>query len=146
MGRAARTAHRALGCRHYSLFDFRIDPEGRPWFLEAGLYCSFSPGSVVAVMAAAAGMDVTTLFAEVVARARATTRDTAADRSLRAQPVTARQEYPRRRYSPYSRHRRSTNSFVAGARTHSAGQPRSYPSVGNLRVASIPSFPPKNCW
>ena len=39
---AARRCHLALGCRHYSLFDFRIDPAGRPWFLEAGLYCSFS--------------------------------------------------------------------------------------------------------
>ena len=48
---AARRCHVALGCRHYSLFDFRIDPDGRPWFLEAGLYCSYSPGSVIAVMA-----------------------------------------------------------------------------------------------
>ncbi|GGF30087.1 D-alanine--D-alanine ligase [Williamsia phyllosphaerae] len=60
---AARRCHVALGARHYSLFDFRIDPDGDPWFLEAGLYCSFSRGSVVAVMAAAAGIDVTELFA-----------------------------------------------------------------------------------
>ena len=55
---AARRCHVALGCRHYSLFDFRIDPDGKPWFLEAGLYCSYAPSSVVAVMAAAAGMSV----------------------------------------------------------------------------------------
>ena len=42
---AARRCHVALGCRHYSLFDFRIDPDGRPWFLEAGLYCSYSPAA-----------------------------------------------------------------------------------------------------
>ena len=30
-------------------------PTGRPWFLEAGLYCSFAEQSVVAVMAGAAG-------------------------------------------------------------------------------------------
>lgn len=60
---AARLCHAALGCRHYSLFDFRIDPEGNVWFLEAGLYCSYSPSSVVAVMAAAAGVSVTELFA-----------------------------------------------------------------------------------
>ncbi|MET0475775.1 MAG: D-alanine--D-alanine ligase [Mycobacterium sp.] len=60
---AARRCHVALGCRHYSLFDFRIDPDGNPWFLEAGLYCSYAPSSVIAVMAAAAGMDVTELFA-----------------------------------------------------------------------------------
>lgn len=65
---AARAAHRALGCRHYGLFDFRIDPDGTPWFLEAGLYCSFSPRSVLAVMAAAAGIDVQRLFADVLAR------------------------------------------------------------------------------
>ena len=60
-------AHTALGCRHYSLFDFRIDPNGEPWFLEAGLYCSFAPTSVIAVMAAAAGIPVQQLFADTVA-------------------------------------------------------------------------------
>jgi D-alanine-D-alanine ligase len=60
---AARRCHEALGCRHYSLFDFRIDPEGAPWFLEAGPYCSFAPTSVIAVMAAAVGIDVAELFA-----------------------------------------------------------------------------------
>ncbi|BBY28661.1 D-alanine--D-alanine ligase family protein [Mycolicibacterium sediminis] len=64
---AARRSHEALGCRHYSLFDFRIDPDGMPWFLEAGPYCSFAPTSVIAVMAAAAGVPVTDLFADAVA-------------------------------------------------------------------------------
>jgi D-alanine-D-alanine ligase len=59
---AARASHLALGCRHYSLFDFRIDPEGNPWFLEAGPYNSFAPTSVIAVMAAAAGIGVPELF------------------------------------------------------------------------------------
>lgn len=63
---AARRAHRALGCRHYSLFDFRIDREGNPWFLEAGPYCSFAPTSVIAVMAAAAGTPVDQLFADTL--------------------------------------------------------------------------------
>ena len=66
---AACAAHRALGCRHYSLFDFRIDPLGTPWFLEAGLYCSFARASVVAVMAAADGIGVPDLFAGAVAAA-----------------------------------------------------------------------------
>jgi len=60
---AARRCHVALGCRHYSLFDFRVDPEGNPWFLEAGPYCSYAPTSVIAVMAAATGVDVAELFA-----------------------------------------------------------------------------------
>ena len=59
---AARRCHVALGCRHYSLFDFRIDPDGQPWFLEAGLYCSYAPGSVIAVMASAAGIGLAQLF------------------------------------------------------------------------------------
>jgi len=66
---AALSCHRALGCRDHSLFDFRIDPGGRPWFLEAGLYCSFSPSSVVATMAAAAGLPLADLYAEQLARA-----------------------------------------------------------------------------
>ena len=53
---AAKRCHAALGCRHYSLFDFRIDPDGRPWFLEAGLYNSFARQSVIATMAVAAGI------------------------------------------------------------------------------------------
>ena len=65
----AKVCHRALGCRDYSLFDFRIDPEGRPWFLEAGLYCSFAEKSVVAVMAKAAGIDLRDLFSGAVDQA-----------------------------------------------------------------------------
>jgi D-alanine-D-alanine ligase len=68
---AARCCHAALGCRDYGLFDFRIDPDGRPWFLEAGPYCSFSPQSVVATMAAAGGIALPDLFADLAARARA---------------------------------------------------------------------------
>lgn len=63
----ARRCHEALGCRHYSLFDFRVDPQGQPWFLEAGPYCSFAPTSVIAVMAAAAGIPVQRLFADALA-------------------------------------------------------------------------------
>ncbi|CAB4961770.1 unannotated protein [freshwater metagenome] len=58
----ARRAYRALGCRHYGLFDVRIDPDGRPWFLEASLYCSFARQSVLCVMADAAGIPPADLF------------------------------------------------------------------------------------
>ena len=51
-----------MRCRDYSLFDFRIDPSGQPWFLEAGLYCSFAEKSVIAVMAQAAGLPLGELF------------------------------------------------------------------------------------
>eukprot|EP00466_Bigelowiella_natans_P009140 jgi/Bigna1/37809/e_gw1.22.32.1 len=38
-------AHKALDCRDYSLYDVRVSPDDTPYFLEAGLYCSFSPRS-----------------------------------------------------------------------------------------------------
>ena len=63
---AARRCHVALGCRQYSLFDFRVDPDGRPWFLEAGLYCSFSPQSVIVTMMEAAGVPLRRFFAESI--------------------------------------------------------------------------------
>ncbi len=77
VGAAARRCYAALGCRHYGLFDFRIDPDGRPWFLEAGLYCSFARQSVVATMARAAGIELDALF------------DIVLDSALRGAPVTA---------------------------------------------------------
>ena len=86
---AAKRCHVALGCRQYSLFDFRVDPDGRPWFLEAGLYCSFSQKSVVATMAAAAGITLDALFDHVVAEA------------LGRSPLAANQsEGPHRRTPP----------------------------------------------
>lgn len=58
----AKKCHKALGCRHYSLFDFRIDPNGQPWFLEAGLYCSFAPKSVIPSMAKVAKISLDDLL------------------------------------------------------------------------------------
>jgi D-alanine-D-alanine ligase len=66
---AAKRCHVALGCRHYSLFDFRIDPLGEPWFLEAGLYCSFAQQSVISTMARSAGISLDVLFQNMVRRA-----------------------------------------------------------------------------
>jgi D-alanine-D-alanine ligase len=68
--RAARACYRALGCRHYGLFDFRIDPDGTPWFLEAGPYCSFAPSSVIVKMAVAQGFSVPDLFDTLCREAR----------------------------------------------------------------------------
>lgn len=75
---AARACHRALGCRDYSLFDFRIDADGEPWFLEAGLYCSFAEKSVISVMAKAAGIALPQLF------------ETALQQAVGRRPSTAR--------------------------------------------------------
>ncbi|MEL7155354.1 MAG: D-alanine--D-alanine ligase [Actinomycetota bacterium] len=51
-------AHQALGCRHYSLFDVRLDPDsGRPHLLEAGLFWTFGRPSMITKMIAADGRD-----------------------------------------------------------------------------------------
>ncbi|MEE3240260.1 MAG: ATP-grasp domain-containing protein [Pseudomonadota bacterium] len=63
---AALKCYSALGCRHYGLFDFRVDPSGVAWFLEAGLYCSFSPRSVIVKMCEAHGISLENYFAESV--------------------------------------------------------------------------------
>ena len=59
---AATACHMALGCEQYSLFDFRIDPRGVPWFLEAGLYCSYAPKSVITTMMEASGTPLIEFF------------------------------------------------------------------------------------
>jgi D-alanine-D-alanine ligase len=69
---AARRAYVALGSRHYNLFDFRIDPHGRPWFLESGPYCSFSPQSVVVTMMTAAGIPLERFLADAIGDALGT--------------------------------------------------------------------------
>ncbi|GHE11474.1 D-alanine--D-alanine ligase family protein [Klenkia taihuensis] len=68
---AALACHTAMGCRDYSLFDFRVDPDGVPWFLEAGLYNSFARQSVVPTMARAAGIELPELLDVAVAAALA---------------------------------------------------------------------------
>ena len=68
---AAKLSHRALGCRHYSLFDFRIDAQGQPWFLEAGLYCSFAPKSVIPTMVKETGVELKTFFQQMLDEALA---------------------------------------------------------------------------
>ncbi len=65
----ARECHVALGCRHYSLFDFRIDPLGNPYFLEAGLYCSFAESSVLSAMTKESGISLAEFFQNMLADA-----------------------------------------------------------------------------
>merc|ERR1712003_402676 len=50
-------AHRVLKCRHYSLYDIRISNDDQPYILEAALFCSFSPLSVIPAMAQHAGRE-----------------------------------------------------------------------------------------
>merc|ERR1711918_218928 len=62
-------SHKALGCRDYSLYDVRIDPEGEPYFLEACLYCSFAPKSVIIAMSVGKGNTQQAVFEMLVNRA-----------------------------------------------------------------------------
>jgi len=48
----ALRAHKALNCKYYSLYDARIDKDGFPYMLEAALFCSFSPLSVIVGLSA----------------------------------------------------------------------------------------------
>merc|ERR1719229_1963598 len=52
-----KEAHRVLKCRHYSLYDLRIGANEEPYILEAALFCSFSPLSVIPSMAQHAGRE-----------------------------------------------------------------------------------------
>jgi D-alanine-D-alanine ligase len=52
-----KKAHRVLNCQHYSLYDIRIDADEQPYILEAALFCSFSPLSVIPCMAQQAGRE-----------------------------------------------------------------------------------------
>jgi D-alanine-D-alanine ligase len=65
----AVNSHNALGCRDYSLYDVRIDPEGEPYFLEACLYCSFAPKSVIVGMSAGKGQEQREVYEMLVNRA-----------------------------------------------------------------------------
>jgi D-alanine-D-alanine ligase len=48
---AAKRAHKALGCRDYSLYDFRVHEEtNEPYLLEAGLFWSFGKISMISRM------------------------------------------------------------------------------------------------
>merc|ERR1712124_237034 len=50
-------AHKVMKCRHYSLFDLRIDVDEQPYILEACFFCSFSPLSVIPSMAQHTGRE-----------------------------------------------------------------------------------------
>ncbi len=55
--RIAIAAHRALGCRDYSLFDFRIDENDEPKLLEACLFWTFGRPSIITKMINDGGRD-----------------------------------------------------------------------------------------
>lgn len=53
-----RAAHKALGCRSYSLFDIRVDAlSGQPFIIECCAFWSFSPISILTLMLESSGID-----------------------------------------------------------------------------------------
>lgn len=69
LAEAALAMHAALGCRDYSLYDFRIDGDGTPWLLEACSFWTFTPISVISRMLAAEGIALEDAAAQVWAQA-----------------------------------------------------------------------------
>ncbi|MGB3401301.1 MAG: D-alanine--D-alanine ligase [Microcoleaceae cyanobacterium] len=72
---AVKRAHLALGCRDYSLYDFRIHAEtGDPFLLEAGLFWSFNKISMISRMLAADGQSLENIALEMWQAAAGRTR------------------------------------------------------------------------
>lgn len=72
---AAKKAHIALGCRDYSLYDFRIDKEtNEPYLLEAGLFWSFGKISVISLLIEADGQNLQDVALEIWSSAATRTR------------------------------------------------------------------------
>ena len=55
-------AFKALGLKDFGLFDFRVDHNGSPFFLECNLFCSFGPKSVLNSIAKDSGFTDKELF------------------------------------------------------------------------------------
>ena len=81
LGTASLALFEALPARDYALFDFRVDPCGQPVLLEAGLFWSFGPRSMISRMLEASGLEPRTTMTDLWARA--------ARRSARTHPRDA---------------------------------------------------------
>jgi D-alanine-D-alanine ligase len=64
--RTAVTAHQALGLRDLSRTDFIVDAEGTPWFLEVNVAPGMTETSLLPQAAAAAGLDMGSLYRELL--------------------------------------------------------------------------------
>ncbi|XP_031572433.1 uncharacterized protein LOC116306499 [Actinia tenebrosa] len=71
LSECAKSAFRALQLRDFGLFDMRVDDDGIPWILEANLFCSFGPKSVMMGMAKHAGISCDQSLSQMVQNALA---------------------------------------------------------------------------
>ncbi len=75
LANAARAAHIALGCRDYSLYDFRVHKEtNEPYLLEAGLFWGFGEISMISRMLKADGHNLENVVLELWQTAAKRTR------------------------------------------------------------------------
>ena len=58
----SRRVFQELDLQDFGLFDFRVDLEGNPFFLECNLFCSFGSQSVLNVIAKNSGFTDESLF------------------------------------------------------------------------------------
>jgi D-alanine-D-alanine ligase len=93
--KAAREVFTALGCRDVARSDFRMDAEGRIYFIESNPLPGLSPGwSDLVLIAQAAGIDYRALIGEILSFAirRHQERERERERARRAQNAAAREE------------------------------------------------------
>ena len=92
--RAARECFTALGCRDVARIDFRMDPEGRIYFIESNPLPGLTPGwSDLVLIAQAAGIDYRALIGEILSFAirRYQERERERERARRAQIAAGRE-------------------------------------------------------
>jgi D-alanine-D-alanine ligase len=95
--RAARECFGALGCRDVARIDFRMDPEGRLWFIEANPLPGLTPSwSDLVLIAQAAGIAYRDLIGEILSFAirRLGEKERERERARRAQAAQAREGGP----------------------------------------------------
>jgi len=63
---SALKIHRLLGCRHYSRVDFRLDKNGRAWFLELNTLPGMTETSLVPKSAKASGLSFPELIQTII--------------------------------------------------------------------------------
>ncbi|HEX7623202.1 MAG TPA: ATP-grasp domain-containing protein [Anaeromyxobacteraceae bacterium] len=91
--KAARECFAALGCRDVARVDFRMDAEGRIYFIESNPLPGLAPGwSDLVLIAQAAGIDYRTLIGEILSFAirRYQERERERERARRAQIAASR--------------------------------------------------------
>jgi D-alanine-D-alanine ligase len=95
--RAARECFTALGCRDVARVDFRMDAEGRVYFIESNPLPGLTPGwSDLVLIAQAAGLDYRSLIGEILSFAirRYHERERERERARRAQIAATRDGVP----------------------------------------------------